>query len=85
MTISAAALFLLGGAGLFAAPEAAAWLGAPGAGRASTVVQIAAGAMLGLAIMNWLSRNSRIGGIYARPLCLANLLFSALSTGRQSL
>jgi len=78
-------LFLVGGAGLFAAREAAIGLGAPDAGPTSVIVQIAASAMLGLAIMNWLSRKNRIGGIYARPLCLANLLFfasSALCVGK---
>ena len=83
--VSAVVLFLAGGAGLFAAPEAATWLGAPAAGAASVIVQIAASAVLGLAMMNWLSRKNRIGGIYARPLCVANLLFfasSALCVGK---
>ena len=85
LILSAAMLLLVGGAGLFAAREAATWLGAPDAGPTSVIVQIAASAMLGLAVMNWLSRKTRIGGIYARPLCLANLLFfasSALCVGK---
>jgi uncharacterized membrane protein YgdD (TMEM256/DUF423 family) len=75
MTVSAAALFLIGGAGLFAAPEAAGWLGATETAPTSIIVQLAACAVLALAVMNWYSRNSRVGGIYARPLCLGNLLF----------
>lgn len=85
LTLSAAVLILTGAVGLFAAPEAASWLGAADAGPTSVIVQVAASAMLGLAFMNWLSRKNRVGGIYARPLCLANLLFfasSALSVGK---
>jgi hypothetical protein len=85
LTVSAAVLFVLGGSGLFAASETASWLGAPDPGATSVIVQIAASAALGLAIMNWFSRGSRRGGIYARPLCLANLLFfgsSALCIGK---
>jgi hypothetical protein len=85
LVLSAVMLFLAGGAGLFAAPETAAWLGAADEGPTSVIVQVAASAMLGLAFMNWLSRNNRVGGVYARPLCLANLLFfasSALSVGK---
>lgn len=77
LTLSAAMLLLVGGTGLFAAREAASWLGASGSGPASLLVQVAASAMLGLAMLNWLSRGNRVGGIYARPLCLANLLFFA--------
>ncbi len=41
--------------------------------------------MLALAIQNWMSRGRPIGGVYARPLGLGNLLFfssSALTLGR---
>lgn len=68
-------LLLIGGTGLFAAPKVATWLGAPASGVTSVIVQIAASGTLGPAVMNWFSRKNRIGGIYARPLCLANLLF----------
>jgi hypothetical protein len=85
LILSAAVLLVVGGAGLFAARETATWLGAPEAGPTSVIIQIAASAMLGLAVMNWLLCKNRIGGIYARPLCLANLLFfasSALCAGK---
>jgi hypothetical protein len=79
LLFSAIALLAVGVAGLFAAPETAGWLGAAASGPTAVVIQIAASASLGLAVLNGLSHKTRVGGIYARPLCLANLLFSASS------
>ena len=78
-----AALLLLGGLALLFAsdvllpalvpgfPPAAAWLG-----------QWLGAAWLGVAAMNWLQRAAMLGGIYGRPIVLANLALyfvSALS------
>lgn len=85
LSLSAAVLLLMGGAGMFAAPEVASWLGASDPGATALVVQLAGCGMLGFALQNWLSRKNRIGGIYARPLGLANLLLfagAALSIGK---
>jgi hypothetical protein len=52
-------------------PPAAAWLG-----------QLLAAAWLGVAALNWLQRAAVLGGIYGRPIVLANLALyfvSALS------
>lgn len=52
-------------------PPAAAWLG-----------QLLAAAWLGVAALNWLQRTAVLGGIYGRPVVLANLalyFISALS------
>jgi hypothetical protein len=35
--------------------------------------QLLGAALLGLAALNWLSRGSAVGGIYGRPLVVANL------------
>lgn len=43
-------------------PASAAWIG-----------QLLAAAWLGVAGMNWLQRRSRIGGIYGRPVVVANV------------
>ncbi|HYH82035.1 MAG TPA: hypothetical protein VEX86_19670 [Longimicrobium sp.] len=81
-TVSAVVLALGGVALLFAAdvvlpalvpgfPPAAAWLG-----------QLLAAAWLGVAALNWLQRGAILGGIYGRPVVLANLALyfvSALS------
>ena len=72
--VSAAVLFVAGAALLFAAdvvlpaltrdvPASAAWLG-----------QLLGAAWLGVAALNWLSRNAVLGGIYARPVVFANLV-----------
>ncbi len=37
------------------------------------LVQLLGATLLGLAALNWLSKNSMIGGIYGRPLTMANL------------
>lgn len=55
-------------------PPAAAWLG-----------QLLAAAWLGIAALDWLQRSAVLGGIYGRPVVLANLVLyfiSALSLGR---
>lgn len=79
---SAAVLLLAGIAFLFASdvllpalvpgfPPAAAWLG-----------QLLGAAWLGVAALNWLQRGAVLGGIYGRPVVIANLTLyfvSALS------
>ena len=79
---SAAVLLAAGAALLFASdvvlpalvpgfPPAAAWLG-----------QLLGAAWLGVAALNWLQRGAVLGGIYGRPVVLANLtvyFVSALS------
>jgi hypothetical protein len=83
--VSAALLSLAGLALLFASdvllpavvpglPPAAAWLG-----------QLLAAAWLGVAALNWLQRAAVLGGIYGRPIVIANLALyfvSALSLFR---
>ena len=73
VSAASASLLLAGGAALlFAAddilprlvpgfPEAAAWLG-----------QLLGGAWLAIAVLNWLNRGARLGGIYGRPVVVAN-------------
>ena len=80
--VSAVVLLLAGAALLFAPdvllpavvtdfPPAAAWLG-----------QLLGAAWLGVAALNWLQRATVLGGIYGRPVVLANValyFISALS------
>jgi hypothetical protein len=84
LTTSAIILTGLGAIGLFGADELArSLLGGSGAGEA--VIQVAAAGLLGFAIVNWMSRGNRIGGIYMRPLALGNLLLftaAGLSLGK---
>ena len=74
VSAASAGLLLIGGAALlFGAddllprlvpgfPETAAWLG-----------QLLGGAWLAVAVLNWLNRGARLGGIYGRPIVLTNL------------
>lgn len=84
LTIAAAVLITCGAALLFAGDMAAAAVGAPGpAGEA--LAQVAAAGLLGLGVTDWMARDTRIGGLYGRPLALGNLLafvVAATSLGR---
>jgi hypothetical protein len=42
------------------------------------LVQLLGAALLGLAVLNWVQRYALVGGIYGRPLLLANLIFSTV-------
>lgn len=72
LTGSAAFLVALGLALNFAAQEAAAALGVEGANPLP--LQLLAGALVGVGLMNWYSRQAVFGGIYGRPLGLANIV-----------
>lgn len=85
LTASAVLLFLIGAAALFAPEEAGTILFGGASPGQAIAFQLAAAGLLGFAVMNWMSRRNRIGGIYARPLGLGNLrLFAvdSLSIGR---
>jgi hypothetical protein len=74
---AAAALGALGLALLFAPDEtsiALAW------GGGVVAPSVAAGGFLALAVLNWMGRGAIYGGIYGRPIVLANLTF-ALTAG----
>ena len=85
LTLSAFALFISGAAALFA-PDEVARLVDPAASSALPVaIQLIGGSQLGFALLNWMSRRNRIGGIYARPIGLGNLMLfttSALTLGK---
>lgn len=84
LTLSAAILFVGGAVAAFAAEEVARAIDADASAAFPVVVQVAAGGFLAFALVNWMSRKNRIGGIYARPLALGNLLLfssSALAVG----
>lgn len=85
LTLSAGVLFVCGGAGLFAADEVGRILAPAPSPTIPVVVQLAASGLLGFSMLNWMSRGSRIGGIYPRPIGLANLLLfttTALTLGK---
>lgn len=83
-----ASVVLLGTLGLgatFLPHEILARLGAPASPVLVVVLQVTGALYLGFAILNWMSRNQLLGGIYNRPLALANLLHfasAALALGK---
>ena len=44
------------------------------------VIQLAGSLYFGLAILNWMSKNRVIGGVYARPLLIINLIHFMVSS-----
>jgi len=80
LTFSAAVLGALGIAASFAPQELLGLLGAPPATAAVLSVQLLGAAWLALAMLDWMSRGSVIGGIYGRPLVVTNLTCFAIST-----
>ena len=85
LSVSAGILFLCGGAALFAADEVGRMIDPAPSPALPLVVQLAATGLLGFSILNWMSRGSRIGGIYSRPIGIANLFLfttAALTFGK---
>ncbi len=44
------------------------------------ILQILGSAYLGFAILNWMTKNNLIGGIYSRPLLIGNLIHFLVSS-----
>ncbi|MBK9210538.1 MAG: hypothetical protein IPL71_20550 [Anaerolineales bacterium] len=66
---------VLGSAGVFAlfAPDVLlSALGSAATGTLSMLVQLMGALYFSLALMNWTAKDSTIGGVYARPVSLAN-------------
>jgi hypothetical protein len=78
-----AAVLLFGGSALLFAPDVLLPVLVPGfPPTAAWLGQLLAAAWLGVAALNWLQRAAVLGGIYGRPVVLANLVLyfvSALS------
>ncbi len=74
LTASGAVLGILGLACLFAPDEVLGRLGQPAAAPGGVLAQLFGAALLGLALLDWVSRHSPLGGIYARPLAVVNFV-----------
>ena len=72
LTTSSLALGLAGIVTLFAPETLLAVLGAPAANPLSVFIQLMGALYFSMAMMNWTAKDSAIGGIYARPVSLAN-------------
>ena len=72
MTISSLLLALAGIFALFAPDVLLTLCGAPTADPLSTLIQLMGALYFSMAMMNWTAKDSAIGGIYARPVSIAN-------------
>ncbi|MBX0331857.1 hypothetical protein K3G39_01255 [Pontibacter sp. HSC-14F20] len=72
MTLSAAVLAVLGIALTFLPEELAVYLGSEPGPVDVLLLQVTGALYLGFAMLNWMAKGSLIGGIYNRPICIAN-------------
>lgn len=78
MAASALMMAVLGLGATFLPQEILARFGAAPTGPAVLLIQIAGALYLGFAMLNWMSRANRIGGIYNRSVAVGNLLHFAM-------
>ena len=78
LSLSAAFLGAIGLGLNFAPGEVAARLGLGGLPAATVILQILAGLLIGLAVINWMLRDSLASGARGRPLGLGNALHFAV-------
>ncbi len=79
MIASALFMAVLGMSLSFLPEEIGNWLGLPGQPLITLGLQMLAGVYLGFAILNWMAKAVVIGGIYAKPLALGNMLHFSMS------
>jgi len=73
LMIATSAYLAAGGiAALFAPAELLAALGAPATEPLPVLVQLLGSLYFAFAIVNWMAKDNAIGGIYSRPLAMAN-------------
>ena len=73
MTLSAIILALIGISLIFLPKEILDYLELSVSGTLQLLMQIIGSFYFALAILNWMSKGSLIGGIYGRPIAMANL------------
>jgi hypothetical protein len=74
MAASAIFMAVLGLAGTFLPQEILAWLTGSPSALLPLVIQLAGALYFAFAMLNWMAKDSVIGGIYNRPLAMGNLL-----------
>lgn len=78
MSLSAAFLAALGVGTTFLPQEILGLVGIQPVGSSVLLLQILGAAFLGFATLNWMSRGTHIGGIYSRPVSMANFFHFAI-------
>ena len=79
MSFSALVLAALGVGMTFLPQELLLHVGARSAGMPVLLIQLLGALYLGFAMLNWMSRGSHMGGIYGRPISMANFLHFAVA------
>ena len=74
MAASAVLMAVAGLAGSFLPQELLRNAGLPVSSALAVAVQLYASLLLGFAMVNWMAKDSLIGGIYNRPVAIGNLL-----------
>lgn len=85
MRSSAAFLAVVGLVATFAPQEIVSGLGGNAHGPMVLLVQVLGAQSLGLAMLNWTARANLIGGIYSRPVAVANVVtfsIAAIALGK---
>ena len=80
MTASSLALTLAGIFALFAPDVLLSMLSVPMANSLSVLIQLMGALYFSMAMMNWTAKDSAIGGIYARPVSIANFAHFFIGT-----
>lgn len=78
MTLSALLMAVAGLAASFAPAEILAYLDAWSEVVEVTLVQVLGALYLGFAALNWTARGNLIGGLYSRPVALANFMHTGV-------
>jgi len=79
MASSALVMAALGVAATFLPQEIVAALGGGGGRTLPLLVQVLGASYLGFAMLNWMAKESLIGGIYSRPVSMGNFLHFAVA------
>ena len=76
----ASAIFagILAVAALFAPDEILAAAAVPPSPLLPPLVQLCGALLLGFAMINWMAKGSRVGGIYNRPIAMGNIIHFAV-------
>lgn len=72
MTLSAITLGAIGVALTFCPVEVSVWIGLGSATNFQIILQLLGGLYFGFAMLNWMLKESVIGGIYNKPASIAN-------------
>ncbi len=78
MSLSALLMAVLGLSATFMPQEILGLFGANPDGDGVLLLQVVGGLYFGFAMLNWMSRATRIGGIYNRPVAVGNLAHFAV-------